>query len=254
MPLKKATINKIKELTELFFEDKIFSLDIDLEVVKKGYPWHSIFFTPEAAIAAIKERSLITSIGQSFVPQLAKIVAEDKYEDVHLNYSLNCRLDRGAIRKIDIICRELRGERGTRKRKPDHDKEIREIEKAKNGRTINSRIVLDLYVGDHKYGPLYYEIKSPKPNLDQTEAAKKKILQFMSLSPSYHGFYALHYNPYITKDRYNWSFTKSIMDMKKQVPIGAEMWNHLGDKNTYDEIIKILSKVSKEKWKEFNKK
>jgi len=44
------------------------------------------------------------------------------------------------------------------------------------------------------------------------------------------------------------------MDMEKQVLIGAEMWNHLGDKNTYDEIIKILSKVSKEKWKEFNKK
>ncbi|KAA0003487.1 MAG: TdeIII family type II restriction endonuclease [Thermoplasmata archaeon] len=254
MPLKKATINKIRELTEIFFEDKIFSLDIDSEVVKKGYPWHSIFFTPEAAIAALKERSLITSIGQSFVPQLAKIVAEDKYKDVYLNYSLVCRLDRGVVQKIDLICRELRGERKGKKRIPNHKMEMEEIKKARNGKTVNTRIVLDLYVGDYKSGPLYYEIKSPKPNLDQTEAAKKKILQFMSLSPSHHGFYALHYNPYITKERYNWRFTKSIMDMEKQVLIGEEMWNYLGDKNTYGEIIKTLSEVSKEKWKQFNRK
>ncbi|MEA2054513.1 MAG: hypothetical protein U9O96_05285 [Candidatus Thermoplasmatota archaeon] len=44
------------------------------------------------------------------------------------------------------------------------------------------------------------------------------------------------------------------MDMEKQVLIGAEMWNHLGTKKIYDEIIKILSRVSKEKWEEFNKK
>lgn len=254
MPLKRNTVERIKKLTANFFDKRIFSLEIDFETVKKGYPWHSIFFTPEAAIAALKERSLVTSIGQSFVPQLAKIVAEDKYKDVHLNYPLNCRLDRGAVRKIDTICRELRGERKSKRREPDHDKEMTEIEKANNGKLVSTRMVLDLYVGDHKNGPLYYEIKAPKPNLDQTEAAKKKILQFMSISPSYHGFYALHYNPYITKSKYNWTFTRSLMDMDKQVLLGAEMWNHLGNKNTYNEIIKILSEISKEKWEEFNKK
>jgi len=114
--------------------------------------------------------------------------------------------------------------------------------------------VLDLYVGDHTNGPLNYEIKSPKPNLDQTELTKRKILQFMSLSSDNKGFYALHYNPYVTKEAYGWSFTKSIMDMEKQVLLGEEMWNYLGDQNIYDKIISILTKVSEEKWKEFNKK
>ena len=42
--------------------------------------------------------------------------------------------------------------------------------------------------------------------------------------------------------------------MDKQVLLGEEMWNYLGDENTYNEIIEILTKVSEEKWEEFNKK
>jgi len=254
MPFEKETIEKIEEITINFFDEKIFTLEANFETVKKGYPWHSIFFTPEAAVAALKERSLVTSIGQSFVPHLAFIVAEDRYDDVHREYQYNCQLDRGAVRQIETICRELRGERGNRTRVPDHNTEMAEIAEAKNGEMVDSRLVLDLYVGDHKDGPLYYEIKSPKPNLDQTELAKRKILQFMSVSPDHQGYYALHYNPYITKDAYNWQFTKSIMDLDNQVLIGEEMWNHLGDENTYNEILEILSRISEEKWAEFDKK
>ena len=254
MPFSNTTNERIEELTRDFFEDCIFSLEVDPENIKKAYPWHSIFFTPEAAIAALKERSMVTSIGMSFVPNLTKIVAENKYEDVHLNYEFPCDVDNGAMQQIDTICRELRKEKGTKTRSPNHDKEIAEIEKAKTGNNTRMRMVLDLYVGDHQQGPLYYEIKAPKPNLDQTETAKKKILQFMSISPNHKGFYALHYNPYVTREAYDWSFTKSVMDMKKQVLLGAEMWNYLGDSSTYDEILTVLAKVSKEKWAEFEKR
>lgn len=251
MALGEVTVSRMITLTEKFFDERIFSLEVDPEIIKKAYPWHSIFFSPEAAIAALKERSMVTSIGMVFVPQLAKIVAEDSYKDVHLNYELNCTLDEGAMQQIDTICRELRRETGSKTRVPNHDREIEEINNARVNLLNDMRLVLDLYVGDHKNGPLYYEIKSPKPNLDQTELTKKKILQFMSISPNHKGFYALHYNPYITKKAYKWSFTKSIMDMDKQVLLGEEMWNYLGNENTYTELISILTKVSEEKWNEF---
>ncbi len=254
MSLSESTVSKIDKLTRDFFDNKIFKLKIDPDIIKKAYPWHSIFFTPEAAIAALKERSLVTSVGMKFVPNLAKIIAEDLYKDVHLDHRLYCKLDEGAVRKIDRICRELRKEVGDATRVPDHDSEMKEIEEAKTDKMVNVRIVCDLYVGDHKNGPLFYEIKSPKPNLDQTTEAKKKVLQFRQISGKHNGFYALHYNPYITKKDYSWAFCKGIVDMDKQVLLGEEMWNHLGDKNTYNEIIKILSKISEEKWEEFKNK
>jgi len=251
MPFQEKTKNKIKDLTRDFFDNKIFKLDIDPEIIQKAYPWHSVFFTPEAAIAALKERSLVTSVGMKFVPQLSKIVAEDRYKDVHLNYAFHCQLDKGSVTKIDNICRELRREIGDKTRTPNHDNEMKEIEESKNGELTDIRIICDLYVGDHKDGQLFYEIKSPKPNLDQTSEAKKKILLFRQVSTDHLGFFALHYNPYITKEKYSWSFCKSLMDLDKQVLIGEEMWNLIGDNNTYDEMLELLHEISKEKWKEF---
>ncbi len=254
MSFSNATINEIVSLTESFFENTLFNLDVDYETIKKGYPWHSIFFTPEAAIAALKERSVVTSIGQSFVPKLAKIIAGDTYNEVELEYPYTCKLDKGAERKIHRICRELRGKVGNKERIPNHDKEMAEIKKAKTGEVDDTLIILDFYVGDHENGPLYYEIKSPKPNLDQTEATKAKMLQYLSISNANQAFYALHYNPYVTRKEYNWGFTKRIMDLEKQVLLGAEMWNYLGDDNTFDELYDVLSEVSEQKWEEFEKK
>ena len=174
MPLSESTVSKIEKLARDFFDDKIFKLKVDPDIIKKAYPWHSIFFTPDAAIAALKERSLVTSVGMKFVPNLAKIIAGDSYKDVSLNYQLHCKLDAGAVKKIDRICRELRKEVGDGTRVPDHDLEMSEIEEAKTGEMVDIRIVCDLHVEDHKDGPLFYEIKSPKPNLDQTTEAKKK--------------------------------------------------------------------------------
>lgn len=251
MPLKEVTIRKIEKLANEFFINKIFKLDVNPDIIKKAYPWHSVFFTPEAAIAALKERSLVTSIGMTFVPQLARIIAEDKYNDVHLEHQLHEEIDSGSIRTIDKICRELRGEVGNRTRTPNHNNEMREIADAKTNNSQSIRIVCDLYVGDHNDGPLFFEIKSPKPNLDQTVEAKKKILLFRQISKNHYAYFALHYNPYVLRAKYNWAFCKGIMDLENQVLIGEEMWNHLGDNDTYEEMFEVLRRVSKEKWQEF---
>jgi hypothetical protein len=254
MSFSNSTIKKIVDSTESFFEGTIFKLDVDYESVQKGYPWHSIFFTPEAAVAALKERSVVTSIGLSFVPKLAKIVAEDTYNEVALEYPYHCKLDKGANRKINRICQELRGKVGNTRRMPNHEKEMAEINEAKTGELDETLIILDFYVGDHENGPLYYEIKAPKPNIDQTEATKIKMLQYLSVSEDNQAFYALHYNPYVTREKYNWSPPKGLMDFEKEVLLGEEMWNYLGDDNTYDELYELLIEISEQKWEEFEER
>jgi len=253
MPLSSKTKNKIIKHTEDFFDNTIFKLEVNPDIIEKAYPWHYAFFNVEAAIAALKERSLVTSIGMKFVPQLAKIVAEDKYKKVFLEKPIQCKLDKGSIKKIDDICLELRGDIAGKKRTPAHDNEMKEIKKAKTGKKTQIRVICDLYIDDHKDGPLFYEIKAPKPNKDQTTEAKKKILLFRQISNKHNGFFALHYNPYITKDKYSWPFCINIMDIEKQVMLGEEMWNYIGDSKTYPQVLKLINKTSKKKWKEFEK-
>lgn len=256
MVLQSKTVRKIEKLTNHFFDTAIFVEARSFDQIKKSYPWHSVFFSPEAAVAAVKERSVVTKIGQSFIQPLARIVAEDKFKDVRANSEIWGEIDAGVLDAIEKICRELRGEIKTPvKRRPNHDLEVKEILKSKKGKKVKHRIVADLFIGDFHDKKLFYEIKAPMPNLDQTENAKRKILQFITMDIKRNiAFFALHYNPYITRTKYKWSFTKSIMDFQKQVLVGEEMWDFIGGKGCYEEIISILSRVGETKWKEFKQK
>lgn len=254
MSFSESTVGEVKSLAKEFFREKIFTQDVDYETVKEKYPWHNIFFKPEGVVAAVKERSVVTSIGQVFVPQLAEIVAQERYSEVYLDYEIEFKQDNGRRDKINRICKELRGDIETDpRRRPDDKHEMEEIKRNSTGDTIGNRLIADLYIEDFEEGPLFLEIKSPKPNLDQTEEAKRKILTFRSSTDSGKAFFALHYNPYRSKRDYDWSYTKQIMDLSNQVLVGKEMWNYIGKDGAWKEIKSILSEVSKEMWKKYRK-
>jgi hypothetical protein len=43
------------------------------------------------------------------------------------------------------------------------------------------------------------------------------------------------------------------MDLEKEVLMGKEMWNLLGDNGAYEEILRIIGEISVKKWKERGK-
>jgi len=194
--MRQETRAKLKDVL-LSFKRSIVEVPLSIEELKRAYPFHSLLFPGEALKAFKKQRTVVTKMGQKLIPELAKIIAEDQYMEVHQDYEIVGQLDTAKVEVIDNIVNELRMGR----RKPNHQKEIQEILAAKSGRTKEVRVIADLFIGDFKPGPLFFEIKSPLPNLDICAESKKKMLLFQALfeNKNPQAFLALYYNPYYPK-------------------------------------------------------
>jgi type II restriction enzyme len=241
--MKDITKREIKEET-LDFARKIRNIPFTIEELERAYPFHTIFFPDEALISFKQQRSLVTKMGQRLHPKIAEIIAKENYSDVHRNYKISSKLDISKIRKIDEILNEL----DARKRKPDHEREILEINKAKSDQFRETGVTADLYVGDFEPGPLFFEIKTPMPKKEDCVRSKRRLLIFQAIytNKNPQAFVALHYNPYIYREKYSHWPTKQILDIDKEVLIGKEMWNKLGGEGTYEEILDIIEEVKEE--------
>lgn len=237
--MKQETRVKLKEAL-LSFVQKIVDVPYSVEELKRAYPFHALIFPGEAIKTFKKQRTVVTKMGQQLIPQLAEIVAKDSYVDVHRDYEIVGQLDTAKMEVIDRIINELRMGR----RKPNHQKEIQEILAVRSGKVREVRVIADLFVGDFKPGPLFFEIKSPLPNLDVCAESKKKMLLFQALFENRNpqAYFALYYNPYFP-EKYRHPFTSRIMDLENEVLIGEEMWDKLGGKGTYEELLNIIEEV-----------
>ena len=242
--MKGKTKRKVKEVVLEFAKSKR-RIPYTIEELKKAFPFHAIFFPDEALISFKRQRSLVTSMGMTLYPKVAVIIAKDKHQDVGEDRQIAGELDTAKVRVIDRIINDLREGR----RKPNFDEEMNEIATAKpEGRTQAVRVIADLFVGDFKPGPLFLEIKSPRPNLDVCAESKKKMLFFRALlaDKNPEALLAFPYNPFIYRKDYKHSFTRQIMDMEKDVLMGDEMWDKLGGKGTYEELITLIEETRKD--------
>ena len=102
----------------------------------------------------------------------------------------------------------------------------------------------------------FFSIKTVKPNIDQTEKAKKDILTLKVFNNKYCPFFALPYNPYgENKNDYNHTPPFTIFDMINDnvVLIGREYWDMLGGTGTYKKILQIADEVGLETKKHLKK-
>jgi hypothetical protein len=243
--MKKETQDEIRKFVLSFLKSIPLASKHEIEEVKKAYPFHAAIFSEEALIYAKSERSIVTKMGQTFYPELARIIANENYNDVYKDHKIEGKLDSNIVETINRIVSDLRAN----KRKPNHDKEMKEILLSKGGKPQSVRVICDLFVGDFKPGPLFFEIKSPMPNLDVCDESKRKILLFLTLlkEKNPQAYFAFAYNPYVTREKYAHSFTKQIMDLDKEILMGNEMWDKLGGKGTYEELLKIIREVKESK-------
>ena len=81
------------------------------------------------------------------------------------------------------------------------------------------------------------------PNLDICAESKKKLLFFRALCEGGNpqAFLAFPYNPYVRRELYGWGVTRRIMDMDE------EMWDKLGGRGTFDELLDIIEEVARKR-------
>lgn len=215
---------------------------IDPEVVKRGYPFHRLFFDDAGIVAFKRERSIVSALGKIY-PRLAEVIAQENYRAVELEKVIEIALDEYQVNTINQIVRDLR----SKLREPNHAQELLEISSAVGGRMVPIRIIADFFVGDFKSGPLFVEIKTSKPNLDICAESKSKILTFDAIAPNTHRAYlAFAYNPYLTRAQYAHFPVKQVMDLDAEVLMGEEFWNLIGDANTFDQLLEIIEQIGNE--------
>jgi hypothetical protein len=63
-----------------------------------------------------------------------------------------------------------------------------------------------------------------------------------------YAYYALPYNPYGKREKYNWGFPNRWFNMREDeaVLIGDEFWERIGGAGTYRAFIDAVSEIGKE--------
>lgn len=239
--MKEETRRQVKQAIIEFAEASLSKVEFTVDELKRAFPFHSIFFPDEALLSFKVQRSLVTRMGMTLYPKMAAIIAMDKYKGVYRNHRISGRVSAERVSVMDRIIDELRsGKRG-----PNHDNEMGEIFSVAGGKPVEISIVADLFISDFKPGPLFLEIKSPRPNLDVCAESKKKMLYFQTIfeGSKPEAYLAFPYNPFVYRDKYNHRFTKQIMDIEKEVLIGGEMWDKVGGSGTYEELLEIVGEA-----------
>lgn len=241
--MNKATKKAIREILETFAQS-VLKDQFSPEEIKRAFPFHTLFFDDVGIVAFKRERSIVTKAGTRLYPALAREIASENHEDVATNKRIEGFSSASRINRINTIVDGLRNKR----KKPDHTSEMQSILGLPDGRDEEIRVIADLYIGDHENGPLFAELKSPKPNIDICAETKSKILRFkVALDhKNPQAYLAFPYNPYVTREAYKWWATPTVMDMEQEVLMGVEFWDIIGGKGTFNEMLDIIEAVKKD--------
>lgn len=190
------------------------------------------------------ERSFVTSLGQRVFEQLARIIAEGSGAFAENQHIEEITINTYRIEKIDEILGLFREHR----RPPNWSADTAEVLALHNQRFETIRVNFDLYVRRHNGSEEYYSIKTVKPNLDQTQIAKRDMLRIKAAKENCFAYFGLPYNPAGELGDYRsvHSIPYSIFDMDHDncVLIGSAFWNKVGaNASTYRELLEIFREI-----------
>jgi len=190
------------------------------------------------------ERAFVTSLGQNVFQQIAVEVAAGPGAVTDSEHDTTGDVWTGQLETVDAILRELRNVRSGRR--PNWPAERDAVIRARgSGYKTKHSVHSDIYVKRPDGTVDYYSLKTSLPNLDQTELAKRMMLELTAIDPKFRCWFALPDNPFVTRDAYKHSFPGRIFNMQTDdcVLIGKDFWNHVGGPGAYDELLALLRDV-----------
>lgn len=242
------TRNKIKARVtnklESILSRKINSLPEDMLTLYEKNPFGSRLVPSEILKGSKFERSFVTSFGQGVFEQIAYEIAIGSGAYAENQHVELVTLNTWQEEAINNLLTEQRG--SNTPAAPCWDAEVDNIIALNNPRHIDVETRFDLYVRRQNGNEEYYSLKTVKPNLDQTEIAKRDMLRITASKPNCKVFLGLPYNPYGEGHSYDWTMPKKLFDMNScpAVLIGASFWNTVGnDENTYSELLEVFNEI-----------
>jgi hypothetical protein len=204
-------------------------------------PFHDRLF-PILLEARFSERSFSTSSG-SWFQQIARLVALQFHAEAQVNFRVKGRLQPAAAALIEAITEAM--DKGTPKRKPDRERDCREVLTVQWSGGTDRSVISDLFIRRNDNSELYFEMKTPTPNKEQCKKMKQHMLLITALKKDFPAiaFAGAAYNPYGDNQPYRNSAARQFMEIGKDFLIGREFWSVIGDDKTYDELLEISSAV-----------
>ncbi|WP_368236064.1 TdeIII family type II restriction endonuclease [Clostridium perfringens] len=249
----------LREVMKRILEKRTIQEPFNEEDIKNKNPFGYRLVPIEVWKGSKFERSFVTSLGQGIFEQIAKIIAEGSGAVAENQYVKSIRLNSWQIERIDNILDKQRKQRKTAKNKAKDNsnrvktinEELEFLRELETDRYQDVNVLFDLYIKRENGMQEYYSLKTVKPNLDQTETAKKDMLRLMTAEENSEAYFALPYNPAgegeIYKLAHSIPYKLFDMDNDENVLIGKDFWNKIGNNdNTYDELLDIFNKVGEE--------
>ncbi|MDO7870589.1 MAG: TdeIII family type II restriction endonuclease [Enterococcus casseliflavus] len=237
---------RIREKTDGILSRRIQEFNEDMKELLVRNPFGARLVPEEIWKGSKFERSFVTSFGQGVYEQIAYEIALGSGAIAEKQHPETLTINTWQEEAINNLLADQRNNRGTT---PNWENELGEIKRLSTRSTIEVNILFDLYIKRPNGVEEYYSIKTVKPNLDQTEIAKRDMLRTASAKDHSQAYFALPFNPYGEGNDYRWSLPKKIFDMNNStaVLIGAEFWNKVGNNpNTYTELLLIFDELGQE--------
>lgn len=253
-----ALSKKQKQEIKTYLISKIRAKLAGYDPETKSMPFHFRLLGKDRIALFSFIHSVNTTLGTSIFEKVGQMIALPHVKEAKDQFkTFEGFVSSEAVLKIDSIMRELR----STGRKPDKDKEVKEIlslaQKGEMGKKLKKRV--DLFVIDNDGVENYFEIKSAKPNINEFTGIKKQLLDWVAMRGSIDPkvkiktIVAIPYNPYEPQPYERWTL-QGLFDLKIEVLVGAEFWDLLGGKNTYEDLLMVFEESGKELYSEIDKK
>jgi len=221
-----------------------------IEHFERESPFNSALVPKEIWIASKFERSFVTMMGQYIYEKIVEIIGKYSWGFSERNHHTRAFIYQEQITKIQNILSTLQHPNRNNNVGPNWTTECEDILSITSGNKTNIEVISDIYLlnaAENKQA--FLELKAPKPNADQTKESKDKMFKLFCVnreSPyETYIYFALPYNPYLTRDRYNWPHPKRYFDMCNSpvVIMGKELWDFVGGEGTYEELVGLFQDI-----------
>ena len=199
MTSSEKAIGEIEQVICEVMDSVLSRVQFDPQIFSRARPFHAALVPEEIWKGAKFERSFVTSLGQKAFEKIAVIIAKDVHGYAEQGYQLEGEITQGELTQINAILRELE-HKGTQRREPNWLQELREVAQAQAGSEQALTVIVDLYVKSAAK-EMFFEIKSSKPNADQSLQSKRKLLQIQAIKRGnpVETFFVFPDNPYEQK-------------------------------------------------------
>ncbi|MBW9173418.1 TdeIII family type II restriction endonuclease [Clostridium estertheticum] len=234
----------LSEIMDRIIKNRTVTKPFKAEEIELQNPFGFRLVPMEIWKGAKFERSFVTSLGQGVYEKVAKIVAEGAGAIAMNQYVQKITINTWRKEKIDEILSSQRKSQ----RNPNWNEEVKEVLSLNNTKYEDLEVRFDLYIKRSNGKEEFYSIKTVKPNLDQTEIAKRDMLYTKAGKELSETYFALPFNPAGEGGNYRKAhgipYKLFNMSEDASILIGAAFWNKIGEsENTYSELLEIFAEV-----------